>query len=292
MVDQHAVQHGAPERLGRGGAARHRDPAGRRPRPRARGRGPGRDPDQGRQPLQRLLARRLRRPRRRRLVVHGRRRLPRRRRRPLPRRPDQGPDHRLRLQRLPERDRGRRPQRPRGHRGGRHRRPRRRHRGGRRRLRRRPRRRSRDRRRRRPPALRDPAGQVQAAEPDRGRRRAAADRHRQGPEGPPARPRAPTGTGPPGMTVTRVTLYSRPGCHLCDEARARHRAGLRRPRRVLRRGRHRHRPGAARPLHRRGPGDLRRRSPARLLAGRRGPAAGRPHRADRPRVAGGASHMC
>ena len=36
-------------------------------------------------------------------------------------------------------------------------------------------------------ALRAAAGPVQAAEPDRGRRRAAADRHRQGPEGPAAR---------------------------------------------------------------------------------------------------------
>ena len=60
---QHAGQRDAAERLGRRGAARRRDPAGRRVRPGARGRGPGRDLDPRRQPVQRLLARRLRRSR-------------------------------------------------------------------------------------------------------------------------------------------------------------------------------------------------------------------------------------
>ncbi len=127
----------APERLGRGGAAGHRAAAGRRPRPRARGRGPGRDPGPRRQPLQRLLARRRRRARRRGLVVDRRRRLPRRERRPVPGRPAQGAGHRLRLQRLPDRGRGRRPRGRRRHRGRRHRRRRRRDRRGRGRLRRR-----------------------------------------------------------------------------------------------------------------------------------------------------------
>ena len=44
-----------------------------------------------------------------RLVGHRRRRLPRRLRRPVPRRPAQGARHRVRLQRLPERGRGRHP---------------------------------------------------------------------------------------------------------------------------------------------------------------------------------------
>ena len=47
------------------------------------------------QPVQRLLARRRRRPGRRGLVGHRRRGLPRRHRRPLPRRPGQGAGHRL-----------------------------------------------------------------------------------------------------------------------------------------------------------------------------------------------------
>ncbi len=89
-------------------ARRHRDPAGRRVRGTERGRRPRRDLHPGRQPVLRLLARRLRRPRRRGLVGHRRRRLPRRRRRRLPRRPGPGARHRLRLQRLPGRGRGRR----------------------------------------------------------------------------------------------------------------------------------------------------------------------------------------
>ena len=56
----------------------------------------------------------VRRPGRRGLVRHGRRRVPRRERRPVPRRPGQGARHRQRLQRLPDRGRGRD---PRGRRG-------------------------------------------------------------------------------------------------------------------------------------------------------------------------------
>ena len=71
-----------------------------------------------RQPVQRLLARRRRRPRRRGLVGDRRRRLPRRHRRPVPGRPAQGAGDRLRLQRLPGRGRGGHP-RGRRRRGGR-----------------------------------------------------------------------------------------------------------------------------------------------------------------------------
>ena len=72
-------------------------------------------------------------------------------------------------------------------------------------------------------------------------------RHRQGPEGPAARHRAPPGAGAAGVSAVtpRVTLYSRPGCHLCDDAREVDRRGLRRAGRDVRRGRHRRRPGAA-----------------------------------------------
>ena len=92
--------------LGRLGAARRLasgcvDETGRR----AGGGGPGGDPGRRRQPLRRLLAGRRGRPGGR-LAGHRRRRLPRRGRRPVPRRPAQGARHRLRLQRLPERDRG------------------------------------------------------------------------------------------------------------------------------------------------------------------------------------------
>ena len=106
-----------------------------------------------------------------------------------------------------------------------------------------------DRRRRRTPALRDAAGPVQAAEPDRGRRRAAADRHRQGPEGPPARPAS--GAGRWGCSSDRggrdpAGHPLRPAGLPPVRRRPRgDRAGLRRPRRGVRRGRHRHRPGAA-----------------------------------------------
>lgn len=31
--------------------------------------------------------------------------------------------------------------------------------------------------------------------------------------------RTPSGAGPAGAPTPRVTLYSRPGCHLCDDAR-------------------------------------------------------------------------
>ena len=49
-------------------------------------------------------------------------------------------------------------------------------------------------------------------------------RDRQGAEGPAARPRAPPGPGTPRMKNTRmsaprITFYTRPGCHLCDDAR-------------------------------------------------------------------------
>ena len=104
--------------LGRRRAARHRDPAGRRRRPHPRGRRtPGEIQVRGRQPVQRLLARRRGRPRRGRLVRHRRRRLPRRRRRPVPGRPAQGARDRLRVQRLPGRGRGRRRRGRRGRRG-------------------------------------------------------------------------------------------------------------------------------------------------------------------------------
>ena len=126
MVTSHAVQP-RRSRAGSVGAAlpgieiRLVDEA----RPRARGRGRRRDLDPRRQPVQRLLARRRRRPGRRGLVGHRRRRLPRRRRRPVPGRPAQGAGHRLRLQRLPERGRGRHPRGRRGRRGRRDRRRRR-----------------------------------------------------------------------------------------------------------------------------------------------------------------------
>ena len=81
-------------------------------------RGRRRDPDPRRQPVLRLLARRRRRPRRRRLVADRGRRLPRPDRRPLPGRPGQGAGHRLRLQRLPQRGRGRHRRAPGRRRGG------------------------------------------------------------------------------------------------------------------------------------------------------------------------------
>ena len=102
-----AVQQEPDAALGGRGPARHRGQARRRGRSRAQRRGRRRDPHPGRQPVLRLLARRLRRTRRRGLVGDRRRRLPRPERRPLPRRPDQGAGDRLRLQRLPERGRGR-----------------------------------------------------------------------------------------------------------------------------------------------------------------------------------------
>ncbi|MGI8644772.1 MAG: AMP-binding protein [Nocardioides sp.] len=76
---------------------------------------------------------------------------------------------------------------------------------------------------RRTPAVRGPAGPVQAAVADRDRREPAALGDRQGPEGPAARPRAAPVPGAPGVSepgTARVTLYGRPGCHLCDDARA------------------------------------------------------------------------
>ena len=138
--------------------------------------------------------------------------------RPVPRRPGQGAGRRLRLQRLPGRGRGgrgggRRRRRRRGHR-----RPRRAHRRGGRRLRPRPRRRPRRGRGGRTGAVRGAAGPVQAAEPGRGGRRAAAHRHRQGAEGQAARAGAAPDHGAARVTA-RVTLYARQGCHLCDAAR-------------------------------------------------------------------------
>ena len=113
----------------------------------------------------------------------------------------------------------------RGGRGGRDRRRRRAHRRGRGRLRQ-------GARGRRPRpgadagagAVRPPAGAVQAADGDPRRRRAALHGHRQGAEGPAPGDRAPTLPGAAGvntpMSDTRVRLYSKPGCHLCDDARA------------------------------------------------------------------------
>ena len=74
--------------------------------------------------------------------------------------------------------------------------------------------------------------------------------------------------------VMTVTLYSRPGCHLCDEARE----ALERVTRAgavhARRGRHRDRRRAARALSRADPGRrARRRGAVRLLRGRGGPVA-------------------
>ena len=183
--------------------------------------------------------------------------------------------------------------------GGRH------HGRSRRRLRPRPRCRPGDHGRGGPRPPRAAARPVQAAEPDRGRRRAAADRDRQGPEGPPAGGGAPTrswacsssspydvarpgGAGIPAMTP-RVTLYSRPGCHPADDARA-----------VIvrvcadweeRRGLDRRRTCGRSAVHRGDPGDLRRRAPARLLAGRRDPAAGRPRALIHPRGTWPFSHV-
>ena len=94
----------------------------------------GRDPRRGGQPVRRLLARPRRRPGRR-VAGHRRRRVPRPRRRPVPGRPPQGAHHRLRLQRLPLRDRGRGARRGRGPRGRRDRRTGRADRRGGRRLR-------------------------------------------------------------------------------------------------------------------------------------------------------------
>ena len=75
---------------------------------------------------------------------------------------------------------------------------------------------------RRARAVRAAAGAVQAAQPHRGGRRAALTRHRQGAEGPaarrPERRRARGCSSEPRVTA-RVTLYGRPGCHLCEEAR-------------------------------------------------------------------------
>ena len=61
---------------------------------------------------------------------------------------------------------------------------------------------------------------VQAADPDRGGRRAAHHAGRPGPQGRAAPARAPPGPGPPGVTdvTARVVMYSRPGCHLCEVA--------------------------------------------------------------------------
>ena len=133
---------------------------------------------------------------------HRRRRLPRRDRRPVPRRPGQGAGHRQRLQRLPDRGRGRasarstgsptppssacpttRPARPWWRTS------------------------SRRRRRAHPPRgggagpRRRAAGALQAADPHRGRRRASLHRHRQGAEGPAARDRAASRPGDAGVTI-------------------------------------------------------------------------------------------
>ena len=166
----------------------------RRGRPGARGRRPRRDLDPRRQPVQRLLARRRRRPGRRRLVG-----APATSASSTPT-GDLFLVDRLKelvivsgLQRLPGRGRGRHPRGRRRRRGG----------GDRRRGRRAPARRSSPTSTRAGGASADAVadavrehcarapGPVQAAVADRGRRRAAAHGHRQGAEGPAARHRAP-----------------------------------------------------------------------------------------------------
>ena len=164
---------------------------GRRPRATTRARSGPR-----RQPVQRLLARRRRRPRRRRLVATGDVGF-------LDADGDLFLVDRLKelvivsgLQRLPGRGRGRHPRGRRGRRRRRHRRPRRRDRRGRRRLRRR--RPAPTRRGSRPPCAahcEERLARFKQPTADRGRRRAAAHRHRQGPEGPAPRPRAPPRLG-------------------------------------------------------------------------------------------------
>ena len=189
----------ASDRLGRRRPARGRAPARRRARPRARRRGPGRDPGPRRQPVQRLLARRADGPdadgwwatgdvgfldatgdlflvdRLKELViVSGFNVYPREVEDGDPRGPGVAeaavigvPDARPVRPWSPTCARRTRPET------------------------------------RSPPACAAtarPAGPVQAADPHRGRRRAAAHGHRQGAEGPAARPRAPPRPGAAGVT--------------------------------------------------------------------------------------------
>ena len=208
----------------------------------------------------------VRRPRRRGLVRHRRRRLPRRERRPVPGRPGQGARDRQRLQRLPDRGRGRDPRGRRGRRCRRDRRARRgdrRGRGGVRRPGRRRRRRPTEPRGGGPRARGHPAGALQAADPHRGRRRAARS---------PSTGKVQKGrlrgierrrvAGAPRMSSrerARITLYYPARLPPVRRRPRGRRARLRRPGRVLRGGRHHHRRRPGGPLRRGHPGDLRRR---------------------------------
>ena len=64
------------------------------------------------------------------------------------------------------------------------------------------------------------AGRLQATHPGRGRRPAADDAGRPGPQGRAAPARAPPCAGDAGVTErdARVVMYGRPGCHLCEVA--------------------------------------------------------------------------
>ena len=116
-------------------------------------------------------------------------------------------------------------------------------------------------------------------------------------EGPAAGHRAAPRAGAAGVSAgARVTLYSKPGCHLCDDARevvARVCADLGEAYTRSTSTTTRTLDGA---LRRGDPGDLRRRPPARLLAGRRAACAPRssgPARAlDRTRPTCDFGHMC
>ena len=122
--------------FGRRGAARHRDPAGRRARPAAGGRGRRRRSwIRGDEPLLRLLARSAPTDPMPRAGGPPATSATSTARRPVPGGPAQGAGDRLRLQRLPERGRGRDHRAGRGRRGGRDRRGRPGHRRGGRRLR-------------------------------------------------------------------------------------------------------------------------------------------------------------
>ena len=75
-------------------------------------------------------------------------------------------------------------------------------------------------RRRRGRARRRTPRPLQAAHPHRGRRRAAPDRHRQGAEGPAARPRAPSRAGAAGVTGSGSAPPDGPARHALRPGRA------------------------------------------------------------------------